>query len=63
MAPKSEKVEAEENHFLPPPFDLERIPLADKDHLISDTRCKFDFAYFHSRLRDIFLGQNDEIGL
>jgi hypothetical protein len=38
MAPKSKKVEAEENPFLPPPVDLDRIHLADKDHLIVDTR-------------------------
>jgi hypothetical protein len=38
MVPKSKKEEAEENHFLPPPVDLDRVPLANKDHLISDTR-------------------------
>jgi hypothetical protein len=63
MAPKSKKAEAEENPFLPPPVDLDRIPLADKDHLISDTRCEFDFADLQSWLRDIFLDQSDEIGL
>ena len=44
MAPKSKKVEDKENPFLPPLVDLDRIPLADKDHLIIDTRCEFDFA-------------------
>jgi hypothetical protein len=44
MAPKSKKVEAEENPFLPPLVDLDRIPLADKDHLIIETRCEFDFT-------------------
>jgi hypothetical protein len=34
MAPKSMKVEAEENPFLLPPIDLNRIHLAEKDHLI-----------------------------
>jgi hypothetical protein len=63
MAPKSKKTEAEENPFLPPPVDLDRIPLADKDHLIADTRCEFDFADLQSWLKDIFLDQSDEIGL
>jgi hypothetical protein len=63
MAPKSKKVEAEENPFLPPPVDLDRIPLADKDHLIADTRCEFDFAELQSWLKDTFLDQSDEIGL
>jgi hypothetical protein len=45
MAPKSKQIEGEENLFLPPPIDLERIPLVDKDRLIADTRCDFDFAY------------------
>jgi hypothetical protein len=44
MVPKSKKEKDEENPFLPPPVDLERIHLADKDHLIIDTRCEFDFA-------------------
>jgi hypothetical protein len=63
MTPKSKKAEAEENPFLPPPVDLDRIPLANKDHLISDTRCEFDFADLQSWLRDTFLDQSDEIGL
>ena len=44
MVPKSKRTEAEENPFLPPPVDLDRIPLADKDHLIADNKCEFDFA-------------------
>jgi hypothetical protein len=44
MAPKSKRAEVEENPFLPPLVDLDRIPLADKDYLISETRCEFDFA-------------------
>jgi hypothetical protein len=63
MAPKSKKIEAEENPFLPPPVDLDRIHLSDKDHLIADTRCKFKFADLHSWLKDVFLDQSDEIGL
>jgi hypothetical protein len=37
--------------------------LADKDHLIADTRCEFDFADLQSWLKDTFLDQSDEIGL
>jgi hypothetical protein len=44
MAPKSKQAEGEENMFLPPPVDLERIPLVKKDRLIIDTKCNFDFA-------------------
>ena len=63
MAPKSKKAEAEENPFLPPPVNLERIHFANKDHLIADTRCEFDFTDFHSWLKEVFLDQSDEIGL
>jgi hypothetical protein len=63
MAPKSKKAEVEENPFLPPPVDLDRIPLADKDYLISETRCEFDFAELQSWFKDTFLDQSDEIGL
>jgi hypothetical protein len=31
MAPKSKQVEGEENLFLPPLVDLDRIPLVEKD--------------------------------
>jgi hypothetical protein len=44
MAPKSKQVEGEENPFLPPLVDLDRIPLVEKDCLIIDTKCDFDFA-------------------
>jgi hypothetical protein len=63
MAPKSKRTEAEENHFLPPPIDLNRIILVDKDHLITDTKCEFDFADLQSWLKEVFLDQSDEIGL
>jgi hypothetical protein len=63
MAPKSKKTKAKENPFLPPPVDLNRIHLADKDHLIVDTRCEFNFAYLQSWIKDVFLDQSDEIGL
>jgi hypothetical protein len=63
MAPKSKQVEGEENLFLPPPVDLDRIPLVDKDRLIMDTKCDFDFSDLQSWLREVFLDQSDEIGL
>jgi hypothetical protein len=63
MAPKSKQVEGEENPFLPPPVDLDRIPLVDKDHLIADTKCDFDFADLQSWLKEVFLDQSDEIRL
>jgi hypothetical protein len=63
MAPKSKQAEGEENLFLLPPVDLDRIPLADKDHLIADTKCDFDFADLQSWIKEVFLDQSDEIGL
>jgi hypothetical protein len=63
MAPKSKQVEGEENLFLPPLVDLDRIPLVDKDRLIMDTKCDFDFSDLQSWLREVFLDQSDEIGL
>jgi hypothetical protein len=55
MAPKSKRTEGEENPFLPPPVDLDRIPLADKDYLIADTKCNFNFADLQSWLKEVFL--------
>jgi hypothetical protein len=63
MVPKSKKAEARENPFLPPPVNLDKISLADKDHLISDTRCKVDFVELQSWIKHTFLDQSDEIGL
>jgi hypothetical protein len=63
MAPKSKPVEGEENLFLPPLVDLDKIPLVEKDRLIIDTKCNFDFSDLQSWLRDVFLDQSDEIGL
>jgi hypothetical protein len=67
MAPKRKKSNAEENPFLPPPVDLDRIPLADKDYLISETRSDFDFSsYSHglktpSSIRAMKLGSGSRI--
>jgi hypothetical protein len=63
MAQKYKKSEVEENPFLPPPVNLDWIPLADKDYLISEPRCEFDFSKLHSWFIDTFLDQSDEIGL
>jgi hypothetical protein len=63
MAPKSKKSYVEENPFLPPPVDLDQIPLANKDYLILETRSEFDFAELQSCFRDTFINQSDEIEL
>jgi hypothetical protein len=63
MVPNSKKAEVGENPFLPPPVDLDKIPLSDKDHLISNTRCEVDFVDLQSWLNDTFLDQSDEIRL
>jgi hypothetical protein len=63
MVTKPKLAEGEENHFLPPPVDLDKIPLVDKDRLIADTICDIDFSDLQSWLREVFLDQSDEIGL
>jgi hypothetical protein len=63
MVPKSKQVEGEKNPFLSPPVNLDSIPLADKYHLITDTKCNFDFVDLQSWLKEVFLDQSDEIGL
>jgi hypothetical protein len=50
MVSKSSQVEGEENPFLPPPIDLDKIPLVDKDRLIANTICDFDFLDLQSWL-------------
>jgi hypothetical protein len=63
MVPNYKQAEGEENLFLPPPVDLDWIPLVDKDRLIIDTKCNFDFADLQLWLKEVFLDQSDEIGL
>jgi hypothetical protein len=63
MAQKSKRTKAKENPFLSPPVDLDRIPLDDKDNLIADTKCEFDFTDLQSWLKEVFLDQSDDIGL
>ena len=63
MVPKTRQAEEEENPFLPPPADLDKISLVNKDRLIADTIYSFDFSDLHSWLQEVFLDQSDEIGL
>jgi hypothetical protein len=63
MVPKSKQAEGEENLFLPPLVDLDKIPLVEKDRLIVDTKYEFDFSDLRTWLREVFLDQSDEIGL
>ena len=63
MAPKAKTTETIKNSFLPPPIDLERVPLAEKDYRVTEPKCEFDFFKLHFWLKDIFLDQSDEIGL
>jgi hypothetical protein len=44
MVSKTRPTKEEENPFVPPPVDLDKIPLVEKDHLIADTTCSFDFS-------------------
>jgi hypothetical protein len=53
----------EANPFIPPSVDLDKIPLVDKDRLIADTICGFEFSDLQSWLWEVFLDQSDEIGL
>jgi hypothetical protein len=63
MVPKSKQEEGEDNMFLLPLVDLDKIPLVGKDHLIADTKCDFEFADLQSWLKEVFLDQSDEIRL
>jgi hypothetical protein len=63
MVPKSKRTEGEENPFVSLPIDLNRIPLVDKDHLIIDTRCNFNFMDLQSWIKEVFIYQSDKIGI
>jgi hypothetical protein len=63
MVSKPRQVEGEENPFLPPPVDQEKIPSVDKDRLIAYIICEFEFFDLQSWLWEVFLDQSDEIGL
>jgi hypothetical protein len=55
MASKTKQTEEEENSFVPPPVHLDKIPLVDKDRLIADTICSFEFVDLQSWLWEVFL--------
>jgi hypothetical protein len=61
MVPKPRQAEGEENLFLPPHVDLGKIPRVDKDRLIVDAKCDFNFSDLQSWLKEVFLDQSDEI--
>jgi hypothetical protein len=63
MAPKGKPIDTSENPMIPPPIDLDHIPLEDRDYKITDPRCEFNFFEFHSWMKDIFLDRSDEIGI
>jgi hypothetical protein len=63
MVPKPRQVEEEENPLLPPSVDLDKVPLVDKDRLIVDIVCSFNFSDLQSWLWEVFLDESDEIGL
>jgi hypothetical protein len=43
MAPKTKYANTSKNPILPPPVDLDHIPLVDKDYKITESRCEFEF--------------------
>jgi hypothetical protein len=47
MDPKDKSVETYKYPFLPPPIDLDHIPLADKDYKITEPKCEFNFFELH----------------
>jgi hypothetical protein len=55
MPPKAKSVETSENSILPPPIDLDHIPLEKKDYKITELKCEFDFFELHFWLKYIFL--------
>jgi hypothetical protein len=56
MAPKEKSTDMSENPILPPPVNLDHIPLEDKDYNITEPKCEFDFFELHFWLKDIFSG-------
>jgi hypothetical protein len=55
MAPKGQFFDASENPMVPPPIDLDHIPLEDIDHKFAETKCEFDLFKLHYWLKDNFL--------
>ena len=63
MAPKGKSFDTSGNPMVPPPIDLDHIPMEDKDYKVADPKCEFDLFELHCWLKDNFLDQSDEIGL
>jgi len=47
--------------MLPPPVDLDHIPLLDLHYKLSETNCEFNLFEIHNWLKQKFLDQSDEI--
>jgi hypothetical protein len=47
MEPKDKSTETSENMILPPPVNLDHIPLTDKDYKIIYLKCEFNFFELH----------------
>jgi hypothetical protein len=47
MAPKGKSIDTSENPRIPPPIDLDRIPLEDKDYNVVEPKCEFNFFELH----------------
>ena len=55
MAPKVKLADTSENPMIPPPIDLDHIPLADRDYKVTESKCTFDFFELHFWLKENFL--------
>jgi hypothetical protein len=55
MDPKGKYVDTSKNPMVPPPIDLDNIPLADRDYKVVESKCEFDFFELHYCLENIFL--------
>jgi hypothetical protein len=63
MAPKVNLSDTSKNPMIPPPINLDHIPLAERDYKVTESKCEFNFFKLYSWLKDIFLDQSDEVGL
>lgn len=63
MDPKTKIQDKSINSLIPPSIDLDHIPLADMDYIISETQCDCDFLELYCWLEDKHTYKIDEIGL
>ena len=56
--PKDKGNKSEENPRLPPPIDLDHLPLVDLHYKIDETNCEFGLFKLHNWLRHKFLDQS-----